>query len=478
MGGPRLLSSLVAAAALLVPAVGRSDASHNKPAAANGIAVRSATSTSITLTWITDDERPHKRFGLFIDTNHVGATKGTVYTFTGLPCNTAHTFAIEAVGFRGKRSERMSVIAATTACAPPVGDEPTLEPAPRVPRESDTRLEEPPTTEPVSSDSREGRPEISASPPLLPSLPTAMMWTRAGAFVWHETDVSPERLGLELRESGFSWVAILLHDGVAVDPIEDDWITRFRSASGLAVGGWGVLRTRPEAEAELAQRLLAELSLDFYIANAEAEYKYSGDDGQSTERFSRSHRFVARFRQLEPDIAAAISSYCRADTQDVDWRAWSDSGFAFLPQAYVNDFGAEASPSACVEGAAAFFRSEAIHPTVGVYRGQQGEPTATRYADLLDQAGSVGFSVYLAETNMHLEQWATFGDAITRLDIASAGLPAEDQASKDLGCFSLAPAAAASVSSSPRSELSGLDGARSPASSVTPRIRRGSVTAC
>jgi hypothetical protein len=259
-----------------------------------------------------------------------------------------------------------------------------------------------------------------------------MSWAGAGAFVWHETDVSPEALGLQLRENGFSWVAVLIHDGLAVDPVEGDWVRRFRAASQLPVGGWGVLRTEPEHEAELAHRLL---DLDFYIANPEAEYKFSsGEDGQSGERYGRSQRFVDSFRALEPHTPAAISSYCRADTQDIDWGVWDHSGFVFLPQAYVNDFGGAASPAACVEGAAEFFPANAVHPTVGVYTGQDGEPSPERYAALLDEAGTVGFSVYLAETRMHDGQWRTFGQAIAELAIArsTAGAEPGDEGDPDV----------------------------------------------
>ena len=258
-------------------------------------------------------------------------------------------------------------------------------------------------------------------PSALPRLDTPSAetsWRGAGAFVWHETDVSPESLGFQLRENGFSWVAVRIHDGLAADPVEGDWVRRFRAASGLRVGGWGVLRAEPEREADLAHRLLDHYSLDFYIANPEAEYKFSSDDGSSGERFGRSRRYVRAFRVLEPDIPAAISSYCRADTQDIDWRVWNDSRFVFLPQAYVNDFGGATSPAACAEGAAEFFPANAVHPTVGVYTGQEGGTSPERYASLLDEAGTVGFSVYLAETRMHAEQWRAFGEAIAELRIA------------------------------------------------------------
>jgi hypothetical protein len=262
-------------------------------------------------------------------------------------------------------------------------------------------------------------PRLSATLPKTGGAPAGMPWAGAGAFVWHETDVDPAALGVQLRESGFSWVAVLIHEGVDADPVEGEWVRRFRNASRLLVGGWGVLRSEPEREAELAHRLLDDYSLDFYIANPEAEYKYSNDFGQSEERYLRSRRFVDVFRALEPETPAAVSSYCRADRQDLDWEAWGRSEFVFLPQAYVNDFGAAASPAACTEGAAEFFPARAVHPTVGVYTGQKGEPSPERYAELLDEAGTVGFSVYLAETRMRPDEWRSFGAAIEELAIAA-----------------------------------------------------------
>jgi hypothetical protein len=82
----------------------------------------------------------------------------------------------------------------------------------------------------------EAQPPIqtSAPPPTAtPSPPSPpMSWDEAGAFVWHESDVSPEVLGQELRDNGFGWVAVFLHDGLTADPVEDDWIARFRRRAG------------------------------------------------------------------------------------------------------------------------------------------------------------------------------------------------------------------------------------------------------
>ena len=303
------------------------------------------------MTWEAGHGRPADEFALFKDGQSVASTAKRSYTFSGLSCGTAYTLRIEALDSAGNRSDLVSVIAAPDACPAPAPSPPAAPPAP-VPPE--------PSTPPPPDLARRYHPLLPepepANTPVEPGTPSAELpWAGAGAFIWHETDVAPETLGVQLRANGFSWVALRIHDGLDTDPIEGDWVRRFRAASGLSVGGWGVLRAEPEREADLAHRLLDQDGLDFYIANAEAEYKFSNDDGQSNERFGRSQRFVERFRALEPETPAAVSSYCRADRADIDWKVWRGSGFAFLPQAYVNDLGSAISPAACLEGAAAFF---------------------------------------------------------------------------------------------------------------------------
>jgi len=245
-----------------------------------------------------------------------------------------------------------------------------------------------------------------------------MSWDGAGAFVWHETDISPEALGAEMRDNGFGWVAVFLQDGLSADPIEGEWVARFRQASGLPVGGWGALRTHPVEEARLASSLVERYGLDFYIADAEAEYSYSGAAGPERSRFRRSKQFVTAFRSLEPSLPAGVSSYCRPDRHDIDWSAWSSAGFAFLPQAYVNDFGAAAAPAACLHAAQAYFPAADVHPTIGMYPGLSRSLRAAGYARLLELAGSVGFSVYLAETRMTPDAWSALGAAIREHGIA------------------------------------------------------------
>jgi hypothetical protein len=103
----------------------------------------------------------------------------------------------------------------------------------------------------------------------------------------------------------------------------------------------------------------------------------------------------------------------------LDWHAWSSAGFDFLPEAYVNELGtAAAGPAACVIGAAKWFPAGRVHPIVGMYAGRLGLGSAATYARLLHEAGTSGFSVYLAEQGMTDAKWAAFGRTITALGIA------------------------------------------------------------
>jgi hypothetical protein len=290
-------------------------------------------------------------------------------------------------------------------------------------REEETAPPLPPTTTQPAPAPPATAPTTAPPPEPTPPPPAAVpfSWRTAGAFVWHETDVEPTLLGRVLRASGFGWVAVFLHDGAAEDPVEADWVYRFRAASGLPVGGWGVLRAEPEREAALASTLLDRYGLDFYIGNAEVEYEFSGVGGPSDERSGRSTRFVRTFRALRPaPFPLGLSSYCRPDRHDIDWAAWWKADAAFLPEAYVNDIGTEGDPAGCVAAAAGAFPRAEIHPTIGMHIGARGTVEVATYVELLAGAGTVGFSVYLAETRMTDTEWRALGHAIGERGIAAA----------------------------------------------------------
>lgn len=235
-----------------------------------------------------------------------------------------------------------------------------------------------------------------------------MSWSNAGAMVVQTHDVDPTWLGQQMRSAGFGWVAIFLGSTGTAATIDPGWVTRFILASGLPVGGWTVLNGDAYADAGFAARQLKLNGLSFYIADAEYAYQQKPGASQS---------FVAQFRKLEPTMAAGLSSLC--DARGIGLQPWAAAGFAFLPQAYVNDFGSSVSPAACVRAAAGYFPLSAIHPTVGSYHGQKGWVSVRQYTRLLAQAGTTGFSVYPAETQMYANDWRAYGQAITSLHIAT-----------------------------------------------------------
>lgn len=265
----------------------------------------------------------------------------------------------------------------------------------------------PPRAAPAPVTTRVAPPTTTAAAPAPPPPRVAMSWSNAGAFIVHSHDVDPTWLGQQLRSAGFGWVAVYLGSSGNAAPIDQDWVYRFILASGLPVGGWTVLNGNAHADAGFAARQLKRNGLAFYIANAEASYQ---------GRPGASQSFVTRFRQLEPTIPAGLSSLC--DASGIGLAPWARAGFAFLPQAYVNDFGGNVAPSVCVRAASAYFPLSAIHPTVGSYKGQKGWMTPQQYVPLLAAAGTTGFSVYNAETNMTAQAWQAYGQAIAQQHIA------------------------------------------------------------
>jgi len=210
-----------------------------------------------------------------------------------------------------------------------------------------TRPSQPPTPTTTPTTATLPTTEPTTTAPVAPPR-IAMSWQTAGGLVYDAQAVDPTVLGNEMRAAGFGWVAVRIADGTTVIAPSPQWISLFRAASGLPVGGWSVLRDRPVQEAQLASSLIAQDGLDFYIANAEQEYAYTIGTDSSPDRFARSRAFVTAFRAAEPTLRAGLSSYCRPDGQDIDWGTWAKAGFAFLPQAYVGDLGPSGEPATCV----------------------------------------------------------------------------------------------------------------------------------
>ncbi len=247
--------------------------------------------------------------------------------------------------------------------------------------------------------------------------PVAGPWEKAGLWCVNTDGFSTQLHGDLMVKNKISWVAVLVHDGLTENArnagyFQSGWIAQLR-AKGVAVGAWGVQRTDPEGEAKLAAKLVQKWGFDFYIADAEAEYKYTSPSGAfDAVAYGRSKRFVAAFRALMPKLPAALSTYGRADMCDIDWAAWRGAGFVYLPQTYWNEFDIY-QPSECVKGAVkAGWPKNQVFPTIGIWGGGQRKyVSAADYVADLKKGGTVGFSVYVGES-MALSEWDVFGPAV------------------------------------------------------------------
>lgn len=252
-------------------------------------------------------------------------------------------------------------------------------------------------------------PPTTTAPPPPPPSAVPMSWDDAGALVVHTDSVDPTQLGQEMRSAGFGWLAVDLAN------LDGTWVDRFRTASGLPVGGWSVLQNDPATDAAAAAQAVQQNNLAFYIADAEQPYAYTQGALRSDAGYAASKQFVDAFRAAEPSLAAAVSSFCRPDQHDLDWSAWVNGHFEFLPQAYVNDFGLSVAPAACVLGAAKWFPPARVHPTIGSYQGLRGIVSPARWIALLRAAHTTGFSIYPAEAGMSPESWQAYGAVLATL---------------------------------------------------------------
>jgi hypothetical protein len=247
---------------------------------------------------------------------------------------------------------------------------------------------------PVPTTTAPAPPVTTTAAAPVPPPPVPMSWRSAGGLIVHPDQLDPVVAADEARANGFGWIAIRIADGETALPPPANWVARFRAVSGIPVGGWSVLRDHPASEAQLAANLLGQDQLVFYIADAEQEYAGTNGAEHSLAHLHRSSEFIAAFRSVEPTMPAALSSFCRPDEHDVDWGAWAAAGFAFLPEAYVDQLGIDGTPTACTTAAAAWFPRSSIHPVLGIFTGTNPTPAPADYAALLAQAGTTGFSLF------------------------------------------------------------------------------------
>jgi hypothetical protein len=213
----------------------------------------------------------------------------------------------------------------------------------------------------------------------------------AGVFVDNTANFpGPWQLADALEQAHFTWVAMHVHNGlnqIGIDPV---WVSVLR-AHGLSVGAWGTEEQHPLIDAVLADLAIRANDFDFYIADAEGPYESTRGGGW------RSRTFVNVFRDLQPTLPAALTTYGAAVAPwviPIDYVSWRGAGFDLLPQAYYNQYPRVYRPDQTVaHSLRAGWPLERVHPVIGVYR----KFPASRYVPLLQQAGATGFSVFLAD---------------------------------------------------------------------------------
>jgi hypothetical protein len=223
---------------------------------------------------------------------------------------------------------------------------------------------------------------------------TANPFTGAGVFI-DDIGNFPGPVGLAetLQRDGFTWVAFHSHNGILRSyPQNAEWFQVMRD-HGLKVGLWGWEDAHPWLAAQLAVFEVRMTGADFYIADAEFDYLREPHTGN----WFRSRIFAQTFRQFEPTLPAAVTTFGAAVSPWVlplDFAAWRDHGFDLLPQAYYNQFPKVDRPDQTVAHARrAKWPLDRVHPVIGVYR----KYAAANYVPLLRAAGTTGYSVFIGD---------------------------------------------------------------------------------
>jgi hypothetical protein len=216
----------------------------------------------------------------------------------------------------------------------------------------------------------------------------ANIFATAGVFVDNPYNFpDAQTLGAALEAAHFSWVALHIEDEVTLENLTPKWVATLRD-HGLKVGVWGMELNNVASDVAIADLAIRTYGFDFYIADAEAPFESKGE--------WRSAQFVRAFRELQPAIPAALVTLGAAKAPWVlplDFAAWRSGNFDLLPEAYYNQY-PWYRPDLCVAHALrAGWTLDAVHPVIGVYR----HYAAANYVPLLQNLGTHGFSVFLAD---------------------------------------------------------------------------------
>lgn len=205
------------------------------------------------------------------------------------------------------------------------------------------------------------------------------IWDYAGIMLFDLTTNSGDMNNILnwASENNFEWVALQCFNDTTL--IEQTQIPIWKSAiqsRRLTFGLWGVHHDDPSGDATRADSQIDLWGAEFYIANAETEYKV---DGPGTRAHSAT--FVTAYRALQPSLPSALSTY-GAIANDVgilgsvtsaaagvmDLKAWYDAAFDYLPQAYASD--PVTVPYRCTQHARRCgWPFNRFHLTAGIYVG-------------------------------------------------------------------------------------------------------------
>jgi hypothetical protein len=207
-----------------------------------------------------------------------------------------------------------------------------------------------------------------------------------GLWVWEGRD--PHGDCKRAADAGYGWIAIKAHDGS--NHFNQESINAYQAICktyGLKFGIWGYCRGA--GSAILASVLCHSLKPAFYIADCEVEMENSPRSDQKD--------FCTYLRMHNPDLDLWLSSFGRIDLHpDIDWRAFRDAGFGFMPQAYSCD-SVELTPAACYHHARDIWEHARIQPTLGAYAGARGRLPAPVLRDECRGLQLAGVNVWDAQ---------------------------------------------------------------------------------
>jgi hypothetical protein len=208
-----------------------------------------------------------------------------------------------------------------------------------------------------------------------------------GLWVWESPNA--DEVCKKARSHGYGWIALKIHDGA--DPFNLEHVTAYRQACekyGLKFGVWGYCRSW--ANGYDAAALAVKYHAKFYIADVETEFENAPRDWPAL--------FCRAFKSHAAEVDPWLSSFGRVDLHpDIDYHAFAEAGFGFMPQAYSCE-SVELQPAACLRHAEDYWHRDRIQPTLGAYAGARGRLTPKRLASEAEGLGLKGVNVWVAQT--------------------------------------------------------------------------------